>query len=107
MVKLNKIYTRTGDDGTSGLVDGSRGNKAGPRFEAIGSVDELNSAIGLSILGGEPGPARDVVLLNAGAALFVAGRAADVGEGIEIAAASIDSGAAAERVTVSASFVDG
>jgi cob(I)alamin adenosyltransferase len=48
VVKLNKIYTRTGDDGTSGLVDGSRGNKAGPRFEAIGSVDELNSALGLA-----------------------------------------------------------
>ena len=47
MVKLNKIYTRTGDDGTSGLVDGSRCNKAEPRFEAIGAVDELNSALGV------------------------------------------------------------
>jgi len=48
MVKLNKIYTRTGDDGTSGLVDGSRCNKAEPRFHAIGTVDELNSALGLA-----------------------------------------------------------
>jgi len=48
LVKLNKIYTRTGDDGTSGLVDGSRCNKAEPRFQAIGSVDELNSALGLA-----------------------------------------------------------
>jgi len=48
LVKLNKIYTRTGDDGTSGLVDGSRRNKAAPRFQAIGSVDELNSAVGLA-----------------------------------------------------------
>jgi cob(I)alamin adenosyltransferase len=48
VVKLNKIYTRTGDNGTSGLVEGSRGNKADPRFEAIGSVDELNSALGLA-----------------------------------------------------------
>jgi len=47
MVRLNKIYTRTGDDGTSGLVDGSRCNKAEPRFHAIGTVDELNSALGL------------------------------------------------------------
>ena len=47
MVRLNKIYTRTGDDGTSGLVDGSRCNKAEPRFHAIGAVDELNSALGL------------------------------------------------------------
>lgn len=47
MVKLNKIYTRTGDDGTSGLVDGSRRPKADARFEAIGAVDEANSALGL------------------------------------------------------------
>jgi cob(I)alamin adenosyltransferase len=47
MVKLNKIYTRTGDDGTSGLVDGSRRSKADPRFEAIGAVDEANSALGM------------------------------------------------------------
>ncbi|WEK45669.1 MAG: cob(I)yrinic acid a,c-diamide adenosyltransferase [Candidatus Andeanibacterium colombiense] len=47
MVKLNRIYTRTGDDGTSGLVDGSRCSKAEPRFEAIGAVDELNSALGV------------------------------------------------------------
>ena len=38
MVKLNKIYTRTGDDGTAGLVDGSRVSKAGPRMAAIGEV---------------------------------------------------------------------
>ena len=35
MVKLNKIYTRTGDDGTTGLVDGSRVSKADPRMAAI------------------------------------------------------------------------
>lgn len=48
MVKLNKIYTRTGDDGTTGLVDGSRVAKASSRIEAIGKVDEANSAIGLA-----------------------------------------------------------
>jgi cob(I)alamin adenosyltransferase len=48
MVKLNKIYTRTGDDGTSGLVDGSRTSKASSRMAAIGDVDEANSAIGLA-----------------------------------------------------------
>ena len=48
MVKLNKIYTRTGDDGTTGLVDGSRRAKHDPRMEAIGLVDEANSAIGLA-----------------------------------------------------------
>ncbi len=49
MVKLNKIYTRTGDEGTSGLVDGSRVSKAGPRIAAIGDVDEANSALGVAI----------------------------------------------------------
>ena len=50
MVKLNKIYTRTGDDGTTGLVDGSRRAKHDPRMEAIGEVDELNSAVGFAAL---------------------------------------------------------
>jgi len=47
MVKLNKIYTRTGDDGTTGLVDGSRVPKSGARVSAYGDVDECNSVIGL------------------------------------------------------------
>ena len=50
MVKLNKIYTRTGDDGTTGLVDGSRRAKHDPRMDAIGEVDELNSALGFAAL---------------------------------------------------------
>ena len=50
MVKLNKIYTRTGDDGTTGLVDGSRRAKHDPRMAAIGEVDELNSALGFAAL---------------------------------------------------------
>ncbi len=49
MVKLNKIYTRTGDDGSTGLVDGSRLPKDDARMAAIGDVDETNSAIGLAI----------------------------------------------------------
>jgi cob(I)alamin adenosyltransferase len=48
LVKLNKIYTRTGDDGTTGLVDGTRRPKHDARMEAIGAVDEANSAIGLA-----------------------------------------------------------
>ncbi|QPC98527.1 cob(I)yrinic acid a,c-diamide adenosyltransferase [Qipengyuania soli] len=48
MVKLNKIYTRTGDDGTTGLVDGSRLPKHASRMEAIGAVDEANSVLGLA-----------------------------------------------------------
>ena len=50
MVKLNKIYTRTGDAGTTGLVDGSRLPKHAPRMQAVGDVDEANSAIGLAVL---------------------------------------------------------
>lgn len=45
--RLSKIYTRTGDDGTTGLGDGSRVAKNNPRVEAYGTVDEANSAIGL------------------------------------------------------------
>ncbi|HWH22871.1 MAG TPA: ATP:cob(I)alamin adenosyltransferase, partial [Allosphingosinicella sp.] len=50
MVKLNKIYTRTGDAGETGLVDGSRISKAHARAAAIGEVDEANSAIGVALL---------------------------------------------------------
>jgi cob(I)alamin adenosyltransferase len=49
MVKINKIYTRTGDDGTTGLVDGSRVSKGDSRLIAIGDVDEANSALGIAI----------------------------------------------------------
>ncbi|MFK7842263.1 MAG: cob(I)yrinic acid a,c-diamide adenosyltransferase [Sphingorhabdus sp.] len=49
MVKLNKIYTKTGDDGTTGLVDGSRIAKNDARMAAIGDVDELNSFLGSAI----------------------------------------------------------
>jgi len=45
--RLTKIYTRTGDDGTTGLADGSRVSKDAPRVTAMGAVDELNSVIGL------------------------------------------------------------
>ena len=49
MVRLTKIYTRTGDMGETGLVDGSRLSKSAPRMAAIGDVDELNSAIGVAL----------------------------------------------------------
>jgi len=49
LVKLNKIYTRTGDGGTAGLVDGSRVSKSSLRMTAIGEVDEANAAIGVAI----------------------------------------------------------
>jgi len=49
MVKLNRIYTRTGDGGSAGLVDGSRVSKASLRMAAIGEVDEANAAVGAAI----------------------------------------------------------
>lgn len=62
MVKLNKIYTRTGDDGTTGLVDGSRASKADARMQAIGDVDEANSAIGVAVVSlGEAGGNGSIV----------------------------------------------
>ena len=75
--------------------------KAAPADLAGGDAAE-NAAIVRRVLGGERGPARDVVLLNAGAALFVADRASSVREGIASAAAAIDGGRAAatlERLT--------
>jgi len=53
MVVLNKIYTRTGDDGSSALGTGERRPKSDPRFEAIGTVDEANAAIGVARLHAE------------------------------------------------------
>ena len=50
MVKLNKIYTRTGDDGTTSLVGGGRVSKHARRPSAFGEVDELNSVLGLTRL---------------------------------------------------------
>lgn len=47
MVKLNKIYTRTGDAGTTGLGTGERVSKSSPRIAAYGTVDETNAAVGL------------------------------------------------------------
>lgn len=59
MVRLTKIYTRTGDAGETGLVDGSRLSKAAPRMAAIGDVDELNSAIGVALTHDLPAAARE------------------------------------------------
>ncbi len=57
--RLTKIYTRTGDDGTTGLADGSRLTKAAPRIEAMGVVDELNSFIGVLLCEDLPPAAQE------------------------------------------------
>lgn len=63
-----------------------------------GGTPEENARITLAILNGENGPKRDAVLLNAGAALYIGGKARSMKEGIELAAALIDSGKAAETL---------
>ena len=61
--RLSKIYTRTGDDGTTGLGDGSRVPKDDARVEAYGSVDECNSAIGIVLAAaGLPAEVRDALM---------------------------------------------
>jgi cob(I)alamin adenosyltransferase len=62
MVRLNRIYTRTGDDGSSGLATGERRFKDDPRFEAIGGVDETNAAIGVARLSIDDYPDLDLML---------------------------------------------
>ncbi|MCB1508706.1 MAG: cob(I)yrinic acid a,c-diamide adenosyltransferase [Hyphomicrobiaceae bacterium] len=62
MVKLNKIYTRTGDDGTTGLASGARRKKFDLRVAAYGTVDETNAAIGMARLDCAADPALDAML---------------------------------------------
>jgi cob(I)alamin adenosyltransferase len=62
LVKLNKIYTRTGDGGSAGLVDGSRVSKSSLRMTAIGEVDEANAAIGMAIAALGSGEVADRLL---------------------------------------------
>lgn len=77
MVKLTRIYTRTGDDGTTGLVTGTRVSKASLRVEAYGAVDEANAAVGLAVLAlerdGGPGAPLAGVLRSIQHDLFDAG----------------------------------
>ena len=60
--RLTRIYTRTGDGGTTGLADGSRVSKDAPRIEAIGAVDELNSVLGVLLAEVLPDTARDCLV---------------------------------------------
>ena len=59
--RLTKVYTRTGDQGTTGLADGSRLAKNDPRVHCMGEVDELNACIGLALSLLEDGPAQRVL----------------------------------------------
>jgi cob(I)alamin adenosyltransferase len=59
--RLSKIYTRTGDDGTTGLGDGTRVAKDSARVAAYGTVDELNSAVGIVLACEIPAPVRETL----------------------------------------------
>ena len=79
MVRLNRIYTRTGDDGSTGLGDGSRLAKHHPRIAAYGTVDELSSLLGLVLAHGAEEPLAGILrsvqndLFDVGADLCVPG----------------------------------
>jgi len=86
MVKLNKIYTRTGDGGTTGLGTGQRVSKADVRIAAYGTVDETNAALGLARLHTKAFPELDAQLMriqndlfDLGADLCVPDRGEDLG----------------------------
>ncbi|WP_240126527.1 cob(I)yrinic acid a,c-diamide adenosyltransferase [Thermomonas alba] len=80
--RLSKIYTRTGDDGSTGLGDGSRVGKDSLRVEAYGTVDEANSCIGLLLAADLPDAVRDLLtriqhqLFDLGGELCIPGHAA-------------------------------
>lgn len=80
--RLSKIYTRTGDDGSTGLGDGSRTPKDSARVTAYGTVDEANSAIGLVLATEVPDGVRDLLtavqhqLFDLGGELCIPGHAA-------------------------------
>ena len=80
--RLSKIYTRTGDDGTTGLGDGTRVSKDSARVTAYGTVDEANSAIGVVLACDIPDEVRTVLvsvqhqLFDLGGELCIPGHAA-------------------------------
>lgn len=69
-VHLTRIYTRTGDDGTTGLADFSRVHKTDPRLAAYADCDETNAALGLVIAMGAPAPPIAAVLRRVQNELF-------------------------------------
>lgn len=80
--RLSKIYTRTGDDGSTGLGDGTRTGKDSPRVDAYGTVDEANSCIGLVLATQLPGDVEHLLtsiqhqLFDLGGELCIPGHAA-------------------------------
>ena len=94
--RLSRIYTRTGDDGSTGLGDGSRTGKDAARVAAFGTVDEANSAIGLMLAAKLPDDVRALLttlqhqLFDLGGELCIPGHAAIQDHDIEALEARLD-----------------
>jgi len=94
--RLSKIYTRTGDDGSTGLADGSRLAKDSARIAALGELDELNSVIGLLLAEELPDDIRDLLtgiqhdLFDLGGEMAIPGSALLDGKGVGELEAAID-----------------
>src|SRR5450432_2825897 len=80
--RLTRIVTRTGDDGTTGLGDGTRVGKDSARIETMGDIDELNCAIGVVLAEDLPAPVKDALvpvqndLFDLGGEICIPGRTA-------------------------------
>lgn len=75
---MSKLYTKTGDKGYTGLIDGSRVSKSDLRIEALGSLDEANAMVGFVLAEVDSGHASCVLLIKAQSYLFTCGaRVAD------------------------------
>ena len=94
--RLSKIYTRTGDDGSTGLGDGSRVGKDSARVSAYGTVDEANSCIGLLLASDMPADIRELLtriqhqLFDLGGELCIPGHAAVFDSDIDALEARLD-----------------
>jgi cob(I)alamin adenosyltransferase len=95
--RLSKIYTRTGDDGTTGLGDGTRVAKDSPRVAAYGTVDELNSVIGMVLAQDIAAPIRETLtqiqhdLFDLGGELCIPGMAMIADADIDRLESTLDS----------------
>jgi cob(I)alamin adenosyltransferase len=93
--RLTKIYTRTGDKGTTGLADGSRVPKDHRRIEVLGCLDELNSLIGLVMAQAEPEAPPELAhiqnrLFDLGAELAIPGAERIMAEDVALLEAALD-----------------
>lgn len=93
MVRLTRIYTRTGDKGDTGLATGQRVRKTDLRVEAYGTVDETNACLGMVRLHTRDDPALDPILARIQNELF------DLGADLSTPASGLKPGALALRIT--------